>query len=320
MKAVRLVTFVMFVTLFIGQPSWAQDVADSTADNMVGNSEMNEAQPEVVNEEPLPTEFEVKPYDGFVESNEQMANETNEMVSDPLNDAAESANTVVSNEAEPVVNATNEAVAPVETDKKVETKEVLDPAIVDVIKANIKERSKASGKLDLYDGKTNKVRTLDLIELKAGLTKDGDLNVVKGDFRDTTTGDVVSLDIKLTADNSSVKDMVIASVAAPTAKEVKKNYTDEETNKFMQEYIDTQSQATGTFDLYDEKTQKMRNLQFVKLDEKLRRYGIIAIATAEFKDKNTGDKVMVDVNTENKDGLSVTAMRLKGVSKPAPQQ
>lgn len=313
MKAVKLVTIVMFALLFVSRPTWAQDKEGNTA----GNAGSEETASELPSGNSDVLDSEVKPYKGEIGLNDLTANENEEAA--PLVSNEESSEAVKDNETMPATDKPKEVAAPA---AKEEVKNLPEQAIMDAVKADIAERRKASGKLDIFDGKTNKVRTLDFIEFKSGTKQDGDMQLVQADFRDTTTGDVVTMDIKITKDKDAyvVKDMAIASVAAPAAKEVKKDYTDEEVKSFMHDYIDTQSQATGTFDLYDEKAKKMRNLQFVKLGDKLRRYGIIAISTAEFKDKNSGDTVMVDVNTENKEGLSVTAMRLKSVSKPAAPQ
>lgn len=194
--------------------------------------------------------------------------------------------------------------------------------ILEAVKAAIKDRSKTAGTLDIYDSKIEKVRNLDLMNLQPTVTKDGDDEVVTGDFRDTKSGDVVTLAIKVAnADGAyKIKDTLITNAQAPqAAKEEKKDFTDGELQDFMKDYITAQAQTTGTFDLYDEKLEKMRNLELVKLDEKVRRYGIVGISTAEFKDKNSGDAVMVDVNTENKNGLSVTAMRIKSVAKASKE-
>ncbi|GEM_PF-2133560 len=192
--------------------------------------------------------------------------------------------------------------------------------ILEAVKAVIKGRSKSTGSMDIYDSKIEKVRNLDLMNLQPTVAKDGDDQVVTGDFRDTKSGDVVTLEIKVGGVEGAyeIKDTAITNAQAPQAvKEEKKDYTDEEIQNFMKDYITIQAQTTGTFDLFDEKLGKMRNLEFVKLDEKVRRYGVIGISTAEFKDKNSGDTVLVDVNTENKNGLSVTAMRIKSTAKAA---
>lgn len=310
---------VLFVLVLTGRSVSAQETAENMIDSLVVEEVKDEAAMETVDEGAVFAESAVKPYEGFLEANDQISNQIDEMTSEavtddqPMIDAAdEAANDLTADltEAAVTVEEPKEAVAPT------------DSALLEAVKADIKQRSKTTGRLDLYDGSINKVRTLDLIDYKPETTQDGDTTVVRGDFRDTSSGDVVSLDIKVVTENGNygIQDMVIASVKAPEIKEAKSEYTEDEIKAFMQEYIDTQSQATGTFDLYDEKAKKMRNLQFVSLDEKLRRYGIIAIATAEFTDKNTGDVVKVDVNTENKNGLSVTAMRLKSVSKPAVKE
>ena len=316
MKAVKLVIIMMFVLLFTSRPACAQDVEENTAGNAGSEETISDSPSE--NSDFL--DSEVKPYQGEIGLSDLTATETEETA--PLvSNESQSPEGGMDDKALPATDTLQEAEAPVVAAEE-EVKNMPEQALVDAIKADISERRKASGKLDIFDGTTNKVRTLDLIEFKPDPKQDGDMQLVQADFRDTTSGDIVTMDIKATKDNDvyTVKEMTIASVAAPAVKEVKKEYTEEEVKSFMQEYIDTQSQATGTFDLYDEKAQKMRNLQLVKLGEKLRRYGIIAISTVEFKDKNTGDTVMVDVNTENKEGLSVSAMRLKSVTKPAPQQ
>jgi hypothetical protein len=178
--------------------------------------------------------------------------------------------------------------------------------LADAVKAEIKNKSKTSGTLDVFDNKTQKVRTLDLIGLK-----ETGKDTVTGDFRDTKTGDVVTAEVKVT--NGKVGDFNIVKAEPPKpVQQAKKDYTDKELQDFMKEYIDTQAAGTGVFQLFDEKTKKMRQLQFVKLQEKVRRYGIIGISTAEFKEKDTGNTVLADINVENKkEGLEVTAVRIK---------
>lgn len=328
MKAVKFVMVVMFVWAMTVQSVMAQENAESMADSLVVEEVKDEAVAGSADEGAVFAESAVKPYEGFLETNEQIADQVDNMTSEdvdqaqPMIEAVDGVAAEVMDEVKETAETVEEPAAVVATEAAAEAVAPTDSALLEAVKADIKERSKTTGRLDLYDGSINKVRTLDLIDYKPETTQDGDTTVVRGDFRDTSTGDVVSLDIKVVTENGAygIKDMVIASVKAPELKEAKSEYTDDEVKAFMQEYIDTQSQATGTFDLYDEKAKKMRNLQFVSLDEKLRRYGIIAIATAEFTDKSTGDVIKVDVNTENKNGLSVTAMRLKSVSKPAVKE
>lgn len=320
MKAVRFVTFLMFVLLCnlqtvgaqeSGAASGGDDMYQINLDNLSDESHVDSA---------------VKPYEGSIDDNAATTETTKEPAA-PADtevvpaDETKTDETPAQDASAPAETETKDTSAPASEEQAAESKEELDPAVADVIKAEVTKRKKASGKLDLYDVQANKVRTLDLINLRPEVKKDGDLSVVTGDFRDTSSGDVVALDIKLTGDAGSyaVKEMTIASVTAAPVQEVKAEYTDDEVKTFMKEYVDTQAQATGSFDLYDEKSKNMRSLELVKVDDKLRRYGIIAIATAEFKDKKTGDAVFVDINTENKEGLSVTAMRLKSVKKaPAP--
>lgn len=329
MKAVKFVIIVLSVLLFAGYPVWAQETAEDKSDSLYVEDMNDEALSESTDDGSAFAESAVMPYDGFLQANDEITEQVNALTADGSSDVqpavVDTANELVAggmDEVPGMIQDVQETVDAVEAETASQAGGPTDTALLDAVKADIKERSKTTGRLDLYDGAINKVRTLDLIEYKTETAQDGEATVVRGDFRDTASGDVVTLDIHVISDNGTygIKDMVIASVAKPEVKETKSEYTDEEIKGFMREYIETQSQATGTFDLYDEKVKKMRNLQFVNLDEKLRRYGIIGIATAEFTDKDTGDVVKVDVNTENKNGLSVTAMRLKSVSKPAVKE
>jgi hypothetical protein len=218
------------------------------------------------------------------------------------NAVSEPAQALANQEAKPADSAKEEA-------KPADAKEAGGP-LVDAVKAEIKNKSKTSGTLDIFDNKTQKVRTLDVIGLKE-TAKD----TVTGDFRDTKTGDVVTVEVKV-ADNK-VGDFNITKAEPPKpVQTAKKDYTDQELQDFMKEYISTQAAGTGTFQLFDEKTQKMRKMEFIKLQEKVRRYGIIGISTAEFKEKDTGDTILADMNVENKkEGLEVTAVRIKSIIK-----
>ncbi len=177
---------------------------------------------------------------------------------------------------------------------------------VDAVKAEIKERSKTSGSLDIFDSKTEKVRTLDMMSLS-----DAGSGKVTGEFRDTKTGDVVTVETMVT--DGKVGDFTIVKAEPPKpVQQAKKDYTDQEIQDFMKEYIDTQSAGTGVYLLFDEKKKDMRKLEFVKLQEKVRRFGIIGISTAEFKEKDTGNTLLVDLNVENKkNGLEMTGVRIK---------
>lgn len=329
MKAVNCVMMFLLALVFIGKPVWAQETTVGQSDSLYVEDMKNEVLSETTDDGAAFAQSAVMPYEGFLQANEEITGQVDALTADRASDVepalVDTANELVAggvDEVSQMVQDVEETVEAVKTETASQAGGPTDTALLEAVKADIKERSKTTGRLDLYDGSINKVRTLDLIEYKTETTSDGETTLVRGDFRDTASGDVVSLDIHVLSDKGKygIKDMVIASVAKPEVKEAKSEYTDEEIKGFIQEYIETQSQATGTFDLYDEKAKKMRNLQFVSLDEKLRRYGIIGIATAEFTDKNSGDVVKVDVNTDNKNGLSVTAMRLKSVSKPAVKE
>jgi len=226
------------------------------------------------------------------------------------NAAQEPAQALANEESKPANAVKESAQAPSEAEAKPDDAKNSGGPLVDAVKAEIKNKSKTSGTLDIYDNNTKKVRTLDVIGLKE-TAKD----TVTGEFRDTKTGDVVTVEVKV-ADNK-VGDFNITKAEPPKpVQQAKKDYTDQEIQDFMKEYITTQAAGTGVFLLFDEKIKKMRNLEFVKLQEKVRRYGIIAITTAEFKEKDTGDTILADVNVENKkEGLEVTAVRIKNIVK-----
>lgn len=315
MKAVKLVVFLMFVLLLSGRQALAQYSEENTVMDQQQEAPAFEEPAQVID---LTGTGETPSEDAVVA--EDVVNEIKETTDSVINEIENAASETASETPTEDAQTTD---TPAETPAEETAGAQPDQSIVDAVQAELTERRKASGKLDIFDANANKVRTLDLIEFKAGTKQDGDNEVVQADFRDTSSGDIVTMDIKVQKEDIgyAVKEMTITNVAEPTAKEVKKDYTDEEVIAFMKDYIDVQSQGTGTFDLYDEKTQKMRNLQLVTLDPKVRRYGIITISTATFTDKNTNDTVMVDVNAENKNGLGITAMRIKGVKKaPAPQQ
>ncbi|MBL8013436.1 MAG: hypothetical protein JNN05_06260 [Candidatus Omnitrophica bacterium] len=324
MKAVRLVVFMMFALLLSGRQVFAQDqqndfsTSEENTVNMDDSAPSQDESAESTNEQP---NSESDMIDEATQSDIKAAADA--VINEAGNVESEFKNENSSEETPSDNSAETSSDSPAKASDDKATAAPVDEAITEAVKAEISERRKASGKLDIFDAKENKVRTLDLIEFKSGVQQVEDNEVIQATFRDTSSGDIVTIDIKLTKDDSGykVKDMTIGEVSQAPKQEAKSEYSDEEVLKFMKDYIDVQAQATGTFDLYDEKKQKMRNLQFVNLDQKVRRYGVITISTAEFTDKNTGETVMVDVNAENRNGLSITAMRLKSIKKaPVAQQ
>jgi hypothetical protein len=87
--------------------------------------------------------------------------------------------------------------------------------------------------------------------------------------------------------------------------EEKTAYTEEEVQDFMKDYLAQRAQFTGTFDIFDEKANSMRNLEIGSFKGKLRNFGSLYIATIEATDINTKDVVNLDITAQIKDGSLV---------------
>ncbi len=188
----------------------------------------------------------------------------------------------------------------------------------------LKSKIRISGSLDLYDSKIDKVRNLRLINLnEKTFEPDDDKYRVKGDFRDINSGDILELEFHFMNEGGEliVDDVEIGKLkAAPKkAKEKaeKKKYTPEEAKEAMKAHIEKKSKFTGTYGLFDPKTEKLRQLELIEMDEKVRNFGVLYICTLKFKDVGTDETVVVDMTLTAKEGdLEMKTMKIKKRIKP----
>jgi hypothetical protein len=200
--------------------------------------------------------------------------------------------------------------------------EIAQPSgILDFTKSAIEEKSKATGHLDIFDEKINKVRNLDLMDMDPAVeTKDG-LNVLRGKFRDVASGDIVTLQISIEEKDGakSIKDMTIGEVSAAanaTAADPNHEFTDQEIQDVMKKYLDKKSQFTGSFDIFDEKLQALRNLKVGAFEPTVRRFGTRFISRVETTDMKSGETVLLDLSVDNTAGnLEVKNVKIFQVKK-----
>ncbi|MCK5213765.1 MAG: hypothetical protein KAR05_00240 [Candidatus Omnitrophica bacterium] len=198
-------------------------------------------------------------------------------------------------------------------------------AIQEVIKANLAEKTKFSGTLDLYDAGNDVVRNLRMIGFLNEVKNVGDLYFERINYRDVNSGDVVTVDVTLKEVDGKldVTDYTIFKVERIKKEAVaeKKEFSDEEIHEAMREYIKAQARFTGSFDLFDEKKEGLRHLQFLEFKGAVRRYGILHISTAEFADKDAGEILDIDISAENQEGdLKVTKVKVMKVKKAPTEQ
>ena len=97
-----------------------------------------------------------------------------------------------------------------------------------------------------------------------------------------------------------------AEVKAPSAEDIR---------AAMKAYVDTKSQATGTFDILDSETGKARKLKFERVHERVGKTGDYYYSCADFSDADSGEKLDLDLDLADKDGkLEVVDVRIHKVS------
>ena len=193
----------------------------------------------------------------------------------------------------------------------------------DVVKKYLQEKTKASGTLDLFDDSSKVVRNLRMIETHPEVKKGDNLYAVPIDYRDIKTGAIVNVEIAVESKNDvlSAKSAEIKRVTEVDAdrgdQAAKKDFADNEIQDVMKKYLAQQAKFTGSVSLFDEDRGKMRNLDLIKLSEEVRRLGTLYISRADFKDKDSGQTLGIDVTVENQKGnLSVQSLRIREVIKP----
>jgi len=189
----------------------------------------------------------------------------------------------------------------------------------EIVRGNLKKMTKHSGTFDLYDGETEKVRNLRMIEILPDIREEGKNAYVPVRFRDISSGDIVLVEVKITMISEGRFDShwSIKEVQGVKNDEKKKeSYTDAEVQQVMKDYIAKQSKFTGHVTLFDQKTQKMRTLDLTELGKEVRRYGILSISTARFLDVESQEKLEIDINVKNNKGkLEVESLKIKKVKK-----
>lgn len=198
---------------------------------------------------------------------------------------------------------------------------VADQTIVDFVKDSLKEKTKYTGSVDLYDDTINKVRHLDLMDLIQSPQKEGRQYFIQGKFHDGATGDIVTLKIivednegKLVLTQMQVQN--VDQVVSSNQPEANRHFSDQEIQDLMLKYLAQKAAFTGTFDIFDEKVQKMRNLLTGQFQKEVRRFGTRYISRVDCQDVNTKEKVELDLSVESQNGLlEVKSVRIFSVKK-----
>lgn len=189
------------------------------------------------------------------------------------------------------------------------------------VQSYLKEKSKLSGTLDIYDEEKDAVRNLRTIKFHEKLQpKDGGY-VAKLEYRDINSGDIVKVDIPVMNKGGewAVDSVMIKSIekADKASSGESKEYSDEEVQSFMKDYVDQQSKFTGSLMLYDEDHNKMCKLKLVSIAPEVRRLGVLRISSSKFEDIEDKSVLDIDITVEIKDNkLSLQRLRIRGI-KPA---
>ena len=193
-------------------------------------------------------------------------------------------------------------------------------AIVNFIKDYLKEKAKYTGKVDLYDEKINKVRNLDLMDIEKSVTHENNQYIARAKFRDFASGDIAGVKItvgvkggKLEMPNLTIEN--VDKIVAADKPDPTHQYTDQEVKDAIVKYLKQKSEFTGTFDMFDEKTQKMRKLETGNVHENVRKFGSRFIGCVDAADRAVDEKLELDVSVDNKEGiLEVKSVKIYSVN------
>jgi hypothetical protein len=220
-----------------------------------------------------------------------------------------------------IVSSNSALLVRAETPAPTSVQNISPETILNFIKDYLKEKAKYSGNVDFFDEKINKVRNLNLLQLEENLQNDGDVYFVRGKFRDVASGDIatVKMNVRTAGGKLEMGDIVIESIdqiVAANTPDPNHKYTDQEIKDVMMKYLKQKAQFTGTFDMFDEKTQKMRNLELGNIQEALRTFGTRSIGRVDAVDHASNENLELDVSVDNKDGvLSVKTVKIFSVNK-----
>lgn len=189
------------------------------------------------------------------------------------------------------------------------------------IDQELEKRKIQSGTLDIYDGDVDAVRNLRMFKNYDAVNEKDGKYLALIDCRDTNTGDIVKVEVEVVSQvgNFVVEQFRIAEVAKLNSGSVeeKKEYSDEEIQTFMKEYIKKQTEFNdGKLMLFDKDVEKMRNLELIELKPEVRRMGIFTSSSSQFKDADSGEILDIDIAVEIKKGkLNLQALRIRDVRK-----
>lgn len=100
-----------------------------------------------------------------------------------------------------------------------------------------------------------------------------------------------------------------AATTAPSAP------SNDDIKNTMNSYVADESKETGTFDIYDPETGKIRTLKLINVHERVGKTGNYYYSCADFEDTESGEKLDLDIDVEDKDGtLAVADVRIHKVN------
>jgi len=184
-----------------------------------------------------------------------------------------------------------------------------------IISDDLKQRSMGSGSFDLFDASVNKVRNLRVMEFGDKIKQKKNEAVVPVKFRDVSTGDIVTVEAKLTESDGgwAVGEFEIKEVQEfKLTADMNKKFSDDEVRYAILEYVKSQMEFSEYLMLFDEKREKMRKLKLLNLDNEIRRFGVLSISMAKFEDVESRETLVIDVHVKNQKGfLEVTSLKIR---------
>ena len=82
----------------------------------------------------------------------------------------------------------------------------------------------------------------------------------------------------------------------------------------MKAYVKEKSAETGSFEVYDDKIGRARRLKLLRIHKRVGKTGDYYYSCADFKDLDSGEKIDVDLDVQDKDGqLNVVDVRIHKV-------
>ena len=205
--------------------------------------------------------------------------------------------------------------------QELQVAEVAQEELVAIYQSYVTEKTKYTGTLDLYDSGSDSVRNLRAMDTTYEVKKEDPNVILKSSFRDIRTGDIVTLDtyFKEIDGGWQVAEQKIAAVQplseGQNTQTGEKEYTDQEVQQVMADYLKKRSQFTGTYDIFDKDKEALRKLETGQFQPEVRRFGTLFISTVDCIDQDTKEKVQLDVQIGVENGvLSVTTIRIIKVS------